>query len=123
MTLLELHEETKTLLRGRDNSNLIIAIPTQGLSGSHTKIRDISCGFDWDAGLALLHPEKQLTTVSLLRYGKVKQAYLRKVSNLSRIERRETLTAKYKTKSFIGKDKWECLCWINMRFKEEFGEE
>lgn len=123
MTLLELQKEIEALLGREDNKNLIVAVPTQGLSGNHVKIGAISCGFDWDAGLVLLHPEKPLTTVSLLRYSKLKDAYLRKISNLSKIERRETLNAKYKSRSFIGKDKWDCVSWICRSFKEEFGDE
>ena len=66
-SLLELQKEIEALLGREDNKNLIVAVPTQGLSGNHVKIGAISCGFDWDAGLVLLHPEKPLTTVSLLR--------------------------------------------------------
>lgn len=123
MTLLELHKQTEAILRDKNNKNLITAVPAQGLCGNHVKIRDISCGFDWDAGLVLLHPEKPLTTVSLLRYGKLKDAYLRKISNLSKIQSGETLNAKYKSRSFVGRDKWDCVSWICGCFEEEFGEE
>ena len=120
MILLELQKEIEVLLGFKDNKNLIVAVPTQGLSGNHTKISGIFRGFDWDDGLALLNPEKPLTTVSLMRYGKLKDAYLRKISNLSKIQSGETLNAKYKSRSFVGKDKWDCVKWICGCFEEEF---
>lgn len=117
MKLSELKEIVDQLVSHYPDHDVVI--DTQGLSGSCVSVTSLSIGFDWYAGKIMVFPKHPLSTVNINKYALVKELYLNKISNYKKVDSGITLIAKYKTKEFTGKTKWESLSWLREQLNLE----
>ena len=119
MKAIELFNELKFILERKENEDLEVLVPSHGIGGPYIKVKSISPGFDWYYGKLMINLEITPSTISPNVYSALREMYLKKVSNYNKINQGETLEAKYKTKTFTGKSKYECLLWLNKMVEEE----
>lgn len=119
MKVKELLDHLNFFLKGIDVNNLEIVVPTCGIGGSHVKVKDVSCGFDWFDGKLLVNTEENVSTISSIDFSKLQTMYLEKVSNINKISSGNTLEAKYKKKIYSGKSKYDCMLWLYSTLQED----
>jgi hypothetical protein len=104
----------------RTDGPLTVVVPTSdGLGGPCVEVTDVSVGFDWYHGRLLMNTEVPLSRIDPRKYSELRILYLKKVSNYGKVLNGETLVAKYKRKTFTGKNKYECLIWLTEMVEKE----
>lgn len=94
-------------------------IPIRGLSGSHSKVKCVSIGFDWNANQLLIWPEKSLNTIDSRLFSKYRENYLRKNSNYANVCLGKTKLAKFKKKEQQFNKQYEAENWLWQQLIEE----
>ena len=114
-----------TLSRIRDSrrnygeEQLEVVIPVSGMSGSHTKVKSATAGFDWHMGQVLINPETTLSTISPLLYSFYKKQYLFSISNLRTLTRNSLKTAIYRKETKTFENSFEAQHWLWEKLREE----
>ena len=114
-----------TLSRIRDSrrnygeEQLEVVIPVSGMSGSNTKVKGVSAGFDWYQGKVLVNPEQALSTISPQLHTFYRQQYLFKISNLRKLTSESLKTAVYKKETRTFERSHEAQFWLWEKLRED----
>jgi len=79
---------------------------------SAVNLEHIATGIDWHNEKILFRGEKRLSDVDLKKYYRFREEYLKKNSNLVKIQQRKTLVAEFKKEKKSCKDVIEAVSWL-----------
>lgn len=117
MKLKELKEQVDLLIEKHRDYTVTTSI--QGLSGSVRELQSVGIGFDWNSGQILLSFGSRLADFDTRKYYKLRDAYLRKVSNLKKIQDGAKV-ARYKKEEKEFENHWDAERWIYTKFEDDF---
>ena len=104
----------------KEQEELEVCVPCQGIGGSASKVTGVYVGFDWYAGRICLQTEDSLAKVSLNKFAWFREQYIKKNSNLKQIREKLTLEAVWKKERQVFPTMWGAIEWLYEKADEDY---
>jgi sulfate adenylyltransferase subunit 1 (EFTu-like GTPase family) len=118
-TILDRIEENQEKQASNRGKSLEVVIPVHGIGGPCVAVTGAGIGIDWYNGKVLLtYQGETLSTIQPRNFDFYFQEYVKKNSNIAKVDRRETSLARWKKEEKQFDKPFDAAMWIYEKARE-----